>query len=76
MRVREVGESKCGAVMVQIEVYASPKKGADFQQVLYYKKATKRLLNWETQMNLVYRDVLPIRRNSIGFCNKYCKDYL
>jgi hypothetical protein len=42
VRVREVGESKRCAVMVQIEVNALSRKGADFQLVLYYKKFTVR----------------------------------
>jgi hypothetical protein len=48
-RVKDVGKSKCCSVMVQIEVNTSFRKGADFQQVLYYKKITIRLLNWESK---------------------------
>jgi len=49
MRAKDVGESKCCTVMAQIEVNISFRKEADFQQVLYYKKITIRLLNWKSK---------------------------
>jgi hypothetical protein len=63
--------------MAQIGVNTLFRKEADFQRVLYYKKIAIRLLNWEPQMYYgLYRDVHPIRRNSMSHCNVYCKDYL